>query len=104
MSTVGDSPVTVIVSVTLPTSSFALTFATNAALMAIAVRSMERNPCSSNLTLYEPGGRRSKRYAPDVSVVWVWTPPMSLSPETDTVTPGITALLVSVTTPAMEPV
>ena len=50
VSTVGDSPVTVIVSVTLPTSSFAFTVATNAALILMSARSTLLNPCSSNLT------------------------------------------------------
>jgi hypothetical protein len=47
-STVGDAPVTVMVSVRLPTSSLALIVATNAALMAISARSMVLNPWSSN--------------------------------------------------------
>ena len=49
-STVGDSPVTVIVSETEPTSIFALIVATKAALMRTSGRSTLRKPCSSNLT------------------------------------------------------
>ncbi len=44
VSTVGDSPVTVIVSARLPTSSFAFTVAMNEALIAMSVRSMVRKP------------------------------------------------------------
>jgi hypothetical protein len=50
-STVGDSPVTVIVSLTEPTSIFALMVATNAALMRTSGRSTLRKPWSSNFTL-----------------------------------------------------
>src|SRR5262245_25760324 len=104
VSTVGDSPVTVIVSDMLPTSSLAFTVATNAALIAMSPRSHERNPCSSNLRWYEPGGRRSNRYVPVASVVRVCAPPINLSPVSVTVTPGRTRLLASVTLPAMAPV
>ena len=51
VSTVGDSPVTVIVSDTLPTSIFALIVATNAALMTMPSRTIPLKPCSSNFTL-----------------------------------------------------
>jgi len=49
-STVGEAPVTVIVSLSEPTSILPLTVATNAALMRTSGRSTERNPCSSILT------------------------------------------------------
>ncbi len=60
-STVGDSPVTVIVSLKLPTSIFALMVATKPALMRTSGRSTVRNPCNSNFTAYAPGTRRSNR-------------------------------------------
>ena len=49
-STVGDSPVTVIVSLKLPTSILPLMVATNAALMRTSGRSTVRKPCNSNFT------------------------------------------------------
>ena len=64
VSTVGDSPVTVMVSASCPTSSLALIVAVNAALIAMSARSMVLKPCSSNFSVYAPGGSRSKRYAP----------------------------------------
>ena len=51
VSIVGDSPVTVIVSLTLPTSSFGLTVATNSAVSRMPCRSTVLKPCSSNLML-----------------------------------------------------
>ena len=52
VSTVGDSPVTVMVSLTLPTSSLAFTVATNDALIAMSPRGRcVLKPCSSNFTL-----------------------------------------------------
>src|SRR4029453_12632997 len=104
VSTVGDSPVTVIVSASCPTSSLALTVAVNAALIAMSARSIVLKPCSSNFNEYAPGGSRSKRYVPLVSVVTVCTPPIKRSPERDTSTPGMMALLRSVTVPKYEPV
>src|SRR5581483_10475413 len=103
-STVGESPVTVTVSCTLPTPSFALIVATNVALTSMSLRSSDLNPCNSNTRLYAPGGSRSNRYVPVVSVVCVCAPPISLSPVSDTVAPGRTALLSSVTTPVIDPV
>ena len=49
-STVGDSPVTVMVSVRAPTSSFALMVATKLALTTTSWRSTVLKPWSSNLT------------------------------------------------------
>ncbi len=48
MSTVGDSPDTVIVSCSAPTSSFWLTVAVKLALTTMSRRSTVRKPCSSN--------------------------------------------------------
>src|SRR5438093_4880387 len=92
VSTVGDSPVTVIDSATLPTSSFALTVATNAALTRMSSRVMVLNPWSSSLTVYEPGGSRSNRHVPVEPGPCHSAPPMTLSPVTLTATPGSTAL------------
>ena len=50
VSTVGESPVTVIDSLTLPTSSFALTVAVNDALIWIASRVIVLKPWSSNFS------------------------------------------------------
>ena len=51
VSTVGDSPVTVIDSVTLPTSSLPFTVATNDALTRMSSRSTVLKPWSSNFTV-----------------------------------------------------
>src|SRR3954454_6277912 len=104
VSTVGESPVTVIDSVTLPTSSVAFTVAVNDALIWIASRVTVLNPGSSNFTVYKPGGRRSKRYAPVASVTCVCTPPINRSPDSEMVTPGSTALLGSDATQTIDPV
>src|SRR5215813_7300275 len=104
VSTVGDSPVTVIVSLRLPTSSFPLTVATNAALTRMSDCVTVLNPCSSNFNTYEPGDRRSKRYPPVPSVTTDSVQEMSRSPDRVTVTPGNKAPLESVTVPVIDPV
>src|SRR6185503_15074781 len=104
VSIVGDSPVTVIDSLTLPTSSLPLTVATNAALIRMSDWMTVLKPWSSNFTAYVPGERRSNRYTPELSVTTDESPPMSRSPLTVTVAPGSTALLESVTVPVIDPV
>ena len=102
VSTVGDSPVTVIVSLTLPTSSFALTRRDErrADRDVGALDGAEALQLELDVDRRRAAADRSDTL-PDASVVCVCTPPISLSPDSDTVTPGITALLVSVTTPAI---
>jgi hypothetical protein len=50
VSTVGDSPVAVIVSSTCPISSCTFTVAVNVALTRMSFRTTVLNPCSSNQT------------------------------------------------------
>ena len=104
MSTVGDSPETVIVSVTLPTSSFALIVATNAALMRDVGRLDGPESLELELDAVVAGRQPIEAVVPVASVVCVCTPPISRSPESDTRTPGNTAPLLSVTAPTIDPV
>src|SRR3954471_3393484 len=62
------------------------------------------NPGSSNFTVYDPGGRGARGHRPVASVTWVCTPAISRSPDSETVTPGSTALLGSDATPTIDPV
>src|SRR5262249_41170852 len=91
VSTLGDSPVTVIDSVTAPTAIFAWMFATNDALTWPSPRVTVLKPGNPNFPEYAPGGRQSNRYEPPLSVTCVCTPPIRRSPDSETVTPGITA-------------
>ena len=51
VSTVGDSPLTVMVSSSWPTSSWIVSVAVNPALIAMPLRSTDLNPAISSFTL-----------------------------------------------------
>ena len=105
VSTVGESPVTVIVSLTLAHFELGVDRRDERGVDEDVVARDPRKPCSSNLTMYAPGGSRSNRYAPVVSVTCVCgAANQPVAAESVTVTPGSTAPLVSVTMPVIEPV
>src|SRR5262245_7740179 len=104
VSTTGDSPVTVTVSVISPTRRSALTMAVNCVVSSMPSRLTPANPGSVNETTYTPGLRSTILYCPFSSVVAVRACSMRAGLEASTVTPGITAPDVSRTMPAMLPV
>jgi hypothetical protein len=63
-STVGASPVTVIVSSSEPTRRSLFTVAVNAAVSWIPSRRTVLNPASENVTVYVPGRRSTMRNTP----------------------------------------
>src|SRR6185503_12450946 len=67
-STIGDSPVTVIVSSTAPTRMSAFTSAVNDPVSSTPSRRTVLNPGSVMVTVYVPGRRFSTRYWPASSV------------------------------------
>ena len=101
-STIGVSPVTVIVSARSPTFRSALTVATNAPDSSIPSRLYVLNPFSVNATVYMPDLRFMIRYCPIPSVTTVRTFSMSAGLAASTVTPGRTAPDASLTTPVMD--
>src|SRR5439155_5818683 len=102
-STMGVSPVTVIVSATAPTFISALMVTTNAPVTSTPSRLIVLNPASVSVTLYTPGGRLMNRYCPDPSVTTERVLSMSTGLANSTVTPGRTAFDVSLTTPVIDP-
>ena len=102
-STIGDSPVTVIVSSSEPTRSSALTVDTNVPVSSMPSRLTVLNPVSVNVTEYVPGRKSMMRYWPEPSVTAARTFSMSAGLAASTVTPGSTAPEVSFTTPVMAP-
>jgi hypothetical protein len=61
-STMGDSPLTVMVSSRAPTCMSPLTVATKVPLSSIPSRRAVLNPASENVTVYAPGGSATIRY------------------------------------------
>src|SRR6267143_1642457 len=104
MSTTGLSPVTVIVSETLPTVSSTFTAAVNDVVSSMPSRLTVAKPGSVNVTEYVPGRSSTMRYAPAPSVTTVRTFSIRAGLAASTVTPGKYAPEVSRTTPAMLPV
>jgi hypothetical protein len=101
-STIGLSPVTVIVSSSAPTRSSAFTVALKSLESSTPSRLNVLNPVSVKVTPYVPGRRSTIRYKPLPSVMAVRTFSMSASLAASTVTPGRTAPDVSRTTPVMD--
>src|SRR5438128_1123135 len=102
-STRGDCPVTVTVSATVPTFISAFTVVVKFARMSRPSRFTTLNPGSVNVTLYVPTGRLTTAYWPEPSVVAVRTLSMSAGLATSTDTPGSTAPVASLATPAIVP-
>jgi hypothetical protein len=100
-STVGVSPVTVIVSSSEPTRRSTLMFAVNDAVSSTPSRRTVLKPCSANVTVYDPGTRLMILYWPAASVTAVRTFSISDGLAASTVTPGSTAPVASFTTPAI---
>src|SRR5262245_30274462 len=99
-STIGVSPVTVIVSATEPTFRSALMVITPAPVTSTFSRLTVLKPVSVNVTAYAPGGSSVKRYCPVPSVTALLDFSSSTGLDTSTVTPGSTAPDESFTTPA----
>jgi hypothetical protein len=102
-STIGVSPVTVIVSSIAPTRSSAFTDATNDPVSSMPSRLTVLKPGTVNVTAYRPGCRFSIRYWPLSSVTADRSFSISAGLAASTVTPGSTAPEVSRTAPAMDP-
>src|SRR5689334_18497251 len=100
MSTTGVSPVTVIVSETLPTFMSALMLTTPLPATSTSSRLTVEKPVSVNVTVYLPGSRSGMRYWPLASVTAVLVFSSSTELAASTVTPGSTPPDESLTTPA----
>ena len=101
-STMGDSPVTVMVSVSSPTRMSALMVAVKVPSRAMPSRLTVLNPGNVNVTVYCPARRSTMRYWPLPSVVAVRAFSMSAGLDASTVTPGNTAPEVSRTVPVID--
>src|SRR5262249_10164340 len=102
-STIGVSPVTVIVSATAPTFMSPLTCDVTPSETSTRSWRTLLKPVSEKVTVYVPGGRLMMRYWPLPSVTTERTFSMSTGLAASTVTPGSTAPDASFTTPAMVP-
>ncbi len=100
-STSGELPVTVTVSSTVPTFSSAFTLAVKFASRTIPACLTVWNPASSNVTSYVPGRRSTIRNWPEASETPVFDLSIRAGLLAVTVTPGRTAPLASMTTPAI---
>ena len=101
-STMGVSPLTVIVSATPPTFISALIEATNDPVNSTPSRLTVLNPGRVNVTEYVPGRRSMMRYSPEPSVVADRVFSISTGLAASTVTPGNTAPDESLTTPVID--
>src|SRR5262245_14702116 len=101
-STIGESPVTVIVSSIDPTLRSASTVAVNVPGSSTPARRKDWKPLSEKLTVYVPGLKSTMRYRPDSSVTALRTFSMSAGLDASTVTPGSTAPDESLTTPVID--
>ena len=101
-STMGDSPVTVMVSVSAPTRRSALIVAVKVPSRATPSRLTVVNPGKVNVTVYSPARRSTMRYWPLPSVVADRTFSISAGLAASTVTPGSTAPDGSLTTPVID--
>src|SRR5262245_5526038 len=99
-STIGDSPVTVTVSATVPTCMSASILTTPVPDTMTSSRFKVENPASVNVTVYVPGCRLSIRYCPAASVNAVRLFSISTGLDASMVTPGSTAAEGSLTVPA----
>ncbi len=101
-STMGVSPLTVIVSATPPTFMSALIDAMNEPVSSMPSRFTVVKPGSENVTEYVPGRRSSMRYSPEPSVTVERVFSMRTGLDVSTVTPGSTAPDESLTTPVID--
>src|SRR5678816_806950 len=101
-STIGDSPVTVIVSSSEPTRRSALTVLVNVPVSSIPSRLTVLSPVNVNVTEYTPGRRSTMRYWPEPSVTALRTFSMSAGLAASTTTPGSTAPELSFTMPVID--
>jgi hypothetical protein len=100
-STIGVSPVTVMVSSSAPTLRSAFTVATNVPVSSMPSRRTVLKPGSVKVTVYVPGLRSTIRYCPVSSLTTVRTFSIRTGLEASTVTPGNTPPDVSRATPVM---
>src|SRR5713101_4970670 len=100
-STIGVSPVTVIVSSNAPTFSSPLTVATNVPDNSMPSRLTVLKPGSENVTEYVPGRRSTIRYCPVASLMTDRTFSIRAGLAASTVTPGSTPPDASLTTPVI---
>src|SRR6266850_2303841 len=100
-STMGVSPVTVIVSSSAPTLRSAFTVATKFPDSSIPSRRTMLNPGNSNVTAYAPGRRSTMRYCPVASVTTDRTRSIRAGLAASTRTPGRTPPELSLTTPVI---
>ena len=98
----GESPLTVTASFTPPTAMTGLTSSVLPSSRFTSGFSAVENPVSSNRTLYRPGSRSSRRYTPSLPLTTVYTLPVCLL-VMETVTPGSTAPVSSLTMPVRPP-
>ena len=101
-STMGVSPLTVIVSSTAPTFMSALTVAVNDPVSSMPSRFTDEKPVSVNVTEYVPGRRSTMRYWPEPSVTAVRVFSIRTGLATSTVTPGSTAPDMSLAVPVID--
>ena len=101
-STIGDSPVTVMVSVSAPTRRSALIVAVKDPSRVTPSRLTVVNPGSVKVIAYSPDRRSTIRYWPPLSVVAARVFSISAGLDASTVTPGSTAPDESRTVPVMD--
>jgi len=101
VSTSGEAPETVIVSVTAPTFISESTRAVNPTVSRTPSRRTFWNPASSNTTVNTPMGSGDRRYSPRSSVTLTTDGTCSDGLVAVTVTPGNTPFVLSVTIPVM---
>src|SRR2546427_3362143 len=104
MSITGLALETVIVSVIDPTRKSAFTGAVNPAVSSTPSRLTVLKPPSVNVTVYVPGRNSTIWYRPCPSVTALRTFSIRAGLAASTVTPGSTAPVVSLTSPAIAPV
>jgi hypothetical protein len=100
-STIGDSPVTVIVSSSEPTFRSRFTVATKFPDSSMPSRLSVVKPCSVAVTEYVPGRRSTMRYWPLASVTTERPFSISTGLAASTVAPGSTPPEASLTTPVI---
>ena len=101
-STMGDSPVTVIVSSSEPTRRSALTVLVKVPVSSMPSRLTALKPVNVNVTEYTPGRRSTMRYCPEPSVTAAADLLDECGLAASTVTPGSTAPEESLTMPVIE--
>src|SRR5262245_9711840 len=103
VSTIGDAPLTVMVSSRAPTRMSAFTVAVKPDVSSTPSFLTVLKPGRLKVTIYVPGGRSTMLKRPSPSVVDVLTRSMRTELLASTMTPGRTAPDVSLTIPAMPP-